>query len=164
MNNIILFRKKSIKNDLWDCFLCYIEIMTLAKRIKIKYNSQPEETTREEKALDLLGGFQTMIATSLDNNKKFPINEILFQWWKIAFKKIPITELPVSCAIIKISSQLYFNSCKELKLLTSKNFIKLNREIQSDEFNDYSQSKLNRITKLLTEITLLEINTSKGGA
>lgn len=144
--------------------------MKIAKRlvtrlpVKKKYLSDPIEETIEEKVNNMVGCFQVMVETSLDQTKRFPINEILFQWWKIAFDETPQETIPVACAIVKISSHLYYKACRELKYLMSRDFIKLYNEIQSDEFNEYTHTQIIKITNRLTDFVLLEIQTTKGGA
>ena len=131
---------------------------------KKNYTWEAEPYTKEQKALDLMGAFLLMIETVQQGNKKFSYQEILLQWWKVAFNSAYPYETLKSPPhdIVKVASALFLKSCKDLKVLPIKNFMKLYKTIQSSEFYSYSQKKVNDITIRLTEYTLLEAHTSRG--
>ena len=114
-----------------------------------------EVYTAIARVTDILAGFYTMVETVQDKNHNWTMDNIILQWWKIAFKEVPkVISIPHN--IIQISSQLFLNGCQRYKILPDRGFMRLHKVIQSPNFLNLKHDRVMVIAKSLSEFTILE--------
>ncbi len=148
--------------------------MKLAKRIKDNNIDNDDdyyptdldwkrpEYPQDEKILDMVGCFFTMIDAINFGSDLGTIEELVSKWWTVAYgnnNKIRDTRTNTGYHIPMIASGLFLKSHRELNLAPPRDFIKLHKKFMSNNFLKLKPHKVVSMTKELTKFIKLELAT-----